>query len=621
MRFVTFDFETYPILDRPAYPPKPVGLAIRFPDEAPRYLSFGHERGENNSTEGEARELLAKAYNGGYALLCHNAKFDLCVAEKHWGLPVPQWRRINDTMVLGFIDDPYRPKMGLKPMADELLSLPPEERNAVDDWVLSHKVMLRECYPQYKDIKISKRSAGAWIFSAPAELVGQYAIGDVVRTEGLFKALYPSVCSRGMQAAYEREMHLLPILMENEREGIRVDVERLESDQTTYRDAFKQSEDTLRKIFQDDGISLDNDAAVADALVRTGLVADSAFKRTASGVRSTSKKTLTPDLFKDPRVAYVLGYRNRLATALKLFIDPWLAQAQQTGGTIHTQWNQTKSGRGGARTGRLSSSSPNLMNIVKRWEGDGYQHPAFMGWPELPLCRQYVIPDEGGVLIDRDFCGQELRMFGHYESGKLNQQYHDNPRLDVHEYIRQEMEAVSGHEVKRLQAKIMDFLSLYGGGTNAAMEQLGLDRAGAQHMLSIHSKALPGKQIVSNEILRIAKRGEPIRTWGGRLYYPEKLKNKPCPYYRLINYLIQGSSADLTKQCIIDWYDEPKRKSRFLLTIHDEIVASAPEASVGSEMRLLREVMGRDRVSVPMLSDGKTGLNWKDLEGYDDNAD
>jgi len=40
--------------------------------------------------------------------------------------------------------------------------------------------------------------------------------------------------------------------------------------------------------------------------------------------------------------------------------------------------------------------------------------------------------------------------------------------------------------------------------------------------------------------------------------------------YRLFNYLIQGSSADITKEAVLR-YDRSKKHGRLMLTVHDQI--------------------------------------------------
>jgi DNA polymerase I-like protein with 3'-5' exonuclease and polymerase domains len=84
--------------------------------------------------------------------------------------------------------------------------------------------------------------------------------------------------------------------------------------------------------------------------------------------------------------------------------------------------------------------------------------------------------------------------------------------------------------------------------------------------------------------------------------------------YKLINYLIQGSAADLTKEAIIAWHGAPRRGSRFLVTVYDEINISAHPEVKHYEMNLLRDAMEAARLSVPMLSSGKEGPTWGDLQ-------
>ena len=59
---------------------------------------------------------------------------------------------------------------------------PPEERDAVFDWLVEHKVVAQN----------AKKKAGAFICKAPGDVVGPYACGDVERTWRLFRLLAPS---------------------------------------------------------------------------------------------------------------------------------------------------------------------------------------------------------------------------------------------------------------------------------------------------------------------------------------------------------------------------------------------------------------------------------------------
>jgi DNA polymerase I-like protein with 3'-5' exonuclease and polymerase domains len=217
---VGVDFETDAIEPRPAYPPKPVGVAIRRPGSKARYVSWGHPEG-NNATEADGlRELKLLWKDPDARIAFHNGKFDQEVALVHMGLPLLASERVEDSMILAFLDDPYRRNLGLKPLAESLLGEPPEERDILRDWIVENVPAARA----------AKTSWGKFICAAPGNLVGPYAKGDVDRTLGLVAHLHPRIESGGMLEAYQRELRLIPVLVENERAGLPVDVRRLRRD-------------------------------------------------------------------------------------------------------------------------------------------------------------------------------------------------------------------------------------------------------------------------------------------------------------------------------------------------------------------------------------------------------
>lgn len=184
MEPITIDFETMPIVGNPLVtPPAPIGVAVWVPGEDPYYEHFDHEReiGEAPNIspdwqmDGQLRSI-ASYWSGTRDLLFHNAPFDLSVARDWLRLDFPVWSRIHDTMYLAFHDNPYG-EVGLKPTAERVLGVPPDEQDELHEWIL-------ENVPE-----ATKKTAGAYIYCAPHELVEKYAIGDVVRTKRIFDAL------------------------------------------------------------------------------------------------------------------------------------------------------------------------------------------------------------------------------------------------------------------------------------------------------------------------------------------------------------------------------------------------------------------------------------------------
>ena len=155
----TIDFETHPIDGNTSWkPPVPVGVAIKKGKRKGKYLSWGHPT-NNNTTYEKAREELAKVWDS--EILFHNSKFDVAVAAGHMNLPLPSDPLlVHDTMFSLFLDNPYSDTLSLKPNAERLLHIPPEERDRLTAWIMANT----ECR--------TEKQAGAWIWAAPGDLVG-----------------------------------------------------------------------------------------------------------------------------------------------------------------------------------------------------------------------------------------------------------------------------------------------------------------------------------------------------------------------------------------------------------------------------------------------------------------
>jgi DNA polymerase I-like protein with 3'-5' exonuclease and polymerase domains len=642
---IVLDFETEPIRSRPAhYPPKPVSFSLQLPRErTPKFYAWGHKTGGNNCNLLTARNVLKAAWaeiSDETPLVVFNEKFDLDVAETHFGLPLPPWHRRHDVMYLLFLHDPHQRQLGLKPAAERLLNMPRAERDVVDDWVISHQdqliaefpevlEILRELKPGTQKPKITEKDAGAFISYVPGKIVEPYGNGDVARTLKLFRMLFEEVTvTRGMREAYDRERKVMPIFLENERIGIRVDLPGLERDQKIFEDAQSKADAWLRKALKAPGLDFDKDAEVAKALDKAGAVSE--WHRTKTGRLSVSKKNLKLDHFNDSKVAAAYSYRQRCATTLETFIRPW--QHHGASGRMHTTWNQVRQTKGegdtgGTRTGRPSSQDPNFLNMAKPFKEGGvseYAYPKHIpGVVPLPAVRRYILPDEKKHKVGRrDYNQQELRLLAHFEDGvdgiegALLQAYIADPRLDVHEFVRASIEQSIGLDVGRSVTKTLNFGYIYGQGIGSLAEKLNKTVEEVRAIRDAQMSAVPGMKRLSDSIKKRSNRGLPIRTWGGREYYvepPRVIDDILRRFeYKLLNYLIQGSAADVTKESIIRYYDV-RKEGRLLLTVYDENDISAPAAALKREMLILREAMMSIELDVPLISDGEIGPTLGDL--------
>ena len=104
-----------------------------------------------------------------------------------------------------------------------------------------------------------------------------------------------------MLRAYDRERQLMPILVENERQGVRTDVTGLRRDYKIYTGEREKADNWLRKELKVKDLNIDSDEEFANALDKNKIVTDWAYTKT--GQRSTSKANLTPSSFKGARGA------------------------------------------------------------------------------------------------------------------------------------------------------------------------------------------------------------------------------------------------------------------------------------------------------------------------------
>jgi DNA polymerase I-like protein with 3'-5' exonuclease and polymerase domains len=633
---IIFDFETKGILPRPNYPPKAVSLALKWPDRSDYILmAWGHGDGTkahgNNCTEKQGRGELVKAYNSRYPILTQYGSFDHDVAEAHWDLPILPWERTYDTMYLTFLDDPHAESLALKPTAERLLGIPPEEQDRVKEWVLAN----------VPEAKKKPSEWGQYLWMCPYQIVKPYHKGDLVRTGRLFNLLYPRIIDAEMGKAYDRDRRLMPILLRNARVGMRTDVDGLERDLPAMKAGVEKADVWLRKRLGIDNI--DSDRQLGEALYNKGIVTE--FKRTPKGQLSVSKKYLILDRFKDKRVYHALQYRGQMATCINMFAEPWLELGTVGHGSLFPNWSQVRSSRNGgkdmsgARSGRIICSRPNFLNIPKKWKraaSSGYVHPAWLRVPELPYMRQYCLPDNGEQWGKRDFNQQELRLFGHFEEGQVMQGFLNDPKFDIHENVRAEaerrlIEAMLRDSFDRDTAKTCVFGRVYGQGLSGLMDALHLpeeDKPVAQIIQRAINAAVPSIKELDDQLKELARdksygpNGAPIRTWGGRLYYCEpptysEFYGRDMTYeYKLLNYLLQGSGADVTKETLIRYDSHPKRRGRFVVTVYDEINFSCPPKAMKEEQKIMKECMLSIETDIPMLSDGEVGPNWGFLEKF-----
>lgn len=619
MHHTVVDFETDAIEDRPKYPPRPVGVALLEKNGDKSYLAWGHPT-ENNCTRQQARDKLKSLWSR--PLLFHNAAFDIEVAMEHLGLPMPEYW--DDTLILAYLSDPRAPSLSLKPMAASILKMPPDEQTKLRDWIVANVPEARK----------RKTKWGAYISRAPGRLVGRYAVGDVVRTARLFRHFYKDVFEAGMLPSYDRERRIISVKLAMEKPGLRV-APKIKRDAPKFRRAHADAGEAVRKYLrQPKGFNPGSNPQLAEALVQRKKL--SHIVRTKKGQISTKREVLEENC-NDKNLLRLLSIYGVLSTYTGTFIEPWLRSFEDNAGLIFPTYNTVRStdeyggGGVGTRTGRFSSSRPNFQNIPANVEESRHRdvllavrrYLADYGLSFVGL-RDYIVPRDGRVFVARDYDQQELRILAHYEDGELLARYIADPKLDVHAYARGEIYRLTRLMYERKAVKIVVFGLLYGQGAAKLAKNLGLSMEEARKLKKAVLQALPGIEWLDKELQKLAEEELPIYTWGGRRYYAELDRwiedngewRRRRMWYKLLNLLIQGSAADVTKTGMLQVVEAcDPRYFTLLVQVHDELLAEVDAGKAARQSRLMKEAMEDLKLDLPLTTSAKTGAtSWARLK-------
>ena len=610
---ITLDFETRPIEDhRP--PPLPVGVALRWPDGRSEYLAWGHRDG-NNCTKAHATNVLHDIFKGDEAILMHNAKFDLSVAVHHFKVPMPNWLRLHDTQFLLVLTDPYQKNISLKPSAERLLGLKPEEQDAVYDWVWAN--CQKEIIERAQRVGCTREQAcKALIWLAPVGIVGPYAIGDVVRTHALFEKLHEQVYIDGASAAYDLERRILPWLTKLQLRGMRINKPDLERQ---IEILTKAQQDAAFRIFEKMNSFVDlASPSLARSLSKDGHV--SGLAKTEKGNVSTSKDSLAGATFKDPELRELITYWRGVSYILSNSLGPWAATGDAN--RIYTDWHQTRGMDGaeanGARTLRFSAAW--FMNIANERK---LKYELLPDLPKIPSPRKFILPLEGyDKIICRDWSQQEFRVAAHFADGELMQAYCKNPWLDIHDKVVADL-SLLGYEYPRKQVKVFDLAILYGMGIVKTATKAKVTEAEAKMIRGLIKGSVPDLMQLVVDVKHAEKTNGFVRTWKGAKLAKEASKtiyrNGEAINldfgYKLPNHLIQRTAAEMMKEAMAVWHEDGYAETwPWALSVHDENNVYSTDADVAEGSRELDAVMripgGFD---VPMASDLAIGPDWGSL--------
>ncbi len=393
------------------------------------------------------------------------------------------------------------------------------------------------------------------------------------------------------------EIPLARVLASMETIGFAVDKSAI----AAYGVQLQKEADSLQKSIYDHAgyeFNINSPKQLAEVLFeKLGLPAK---KKTKSGY-STNAEVLEELRPYHPVIGEILEYRT--VAKLKSTYCDGLVKVIGSDGRIHSCFNQTET-----RTGRISSTEPNLQNIPVRTER-GREF------------RKFFTAKEGCVLVDADYSQIELRVLAHMandqnmiEAFKENRDIHTATAAKVfhmpEDFVTPEM---------RSRAKAVNFGIVYGIGAFSLSKDIGVSRKEAERYIQEYLSLYAGIDRYLKEVVEQAKKDGYVTTmFGRRRYLPELSSsnhNLRAFGERVAkNMPIQGTAADIIKIAMIRVFDRLQKehmKARLILQVHDELIVEAPVEEADKTARILSEEMENAvRMNVPLPADAGIGKTW-----------
>ena len=401
---------------------------------------------------------------------------------------------------------------------------------------------------------------------------------------------------------YDIEQPLCEVLASMECEGVKVDINGVKE----FGEGLKEQIDKLEKnIYELAGKEFNISSPKQLGGVLFEDLSLPYKKKTKSGY-STNAEVLESLKDVHPIISMILEYRT-LTKLSSTYVDG-LLKLVQSDGKVRSIFKQTET-----RTGRISSTEPNLQNIPVRKEIGRNM-------------RKFFVADGGNILLDADYSQIELRVLASV-CGDENMQNDFLSGEDIHtstaakvfdmpeEFVTPEM---------RRAAKAVNFGIIYGIGAFSLAQDIGVSVAEAKKYINDYLNHYPKvKEFMDKTVEDGIKNGYVETVFGRRRYIPElSASNKKLQSFgkrAAMNAPIQGAAADIIKIAMVKVYQRLKAEkinAKLILQVHDElIIESSIEDKEKAKAILCEEMVNAVKFKVPLITEVKEGKSWYEAKG------
>lgn len=632
-----------------------VGVAWRQGNKIEKiYVPLRHPETENFPKENVSRWL--KDITKRNTVILMNAPYDIGWLNADLNVPVP--KKIHDIGCQAVMLDESR-----RPIRDYAQ---PYSLDAICHWLGvpgKDESLLREAGAVY-GFKQNEIKANMW--RLPARYVGPYGEQDPASTMIAHDVMMPRLRDDGVEAAYQLEMDLIPMVHEMRRRGIRIDLERgekLRDDLLQRRDrALEEIRSRLggRVITMDD---IRQQKWLLNAFDIEGVEYNEKEGK-ASFERDWMRQGYVGRYMPDKPGHWLpqkIAEAKQCHDAADKFIQGFLLDYAHRG-RIHASINQFKSEDGGTRTMRFSYADPPLQQMPSRPE-------IFLREWTLTAdiaagIRGLFLPERGEKWFSPDYSQQEFRLIVHYASvlecaraEEAVERYLSDPDTDFHNVV------VEMTGLIRQRAKDTNFAKSFGAGVKKFASMTGMDLEEATATMTQYDNEMPFvKELMQRATKAADRRGYIVMLDGARMHFnyweAAWLSNEerqrgwregwemgetdldtarsrvagqaPRPYragpesthpwvgkrlkraftHKAGNGIIQGGAARMGKRAMKGMWDEGYVP---LLQMHDEFPVSVGKEKDGKRIaEIMRNAFPAARV--PFRVDEEYGCNWGDAK-------
>ena len=475
---------------------------------------------------------------------------------------------------------------------------PASSSHGLDDLAFTH---LNHKMIPIKDL-IGMGSKQITMDLVPLSQITEYACEDVDITLQLKNKFESELAAEGLTDIFrDIEMPLIPVLADMELAGIQVDGNYLKQLSGEFQERLDQKMD---QIYAEAGqeFNINSPKQLGHLLFEELDLPKNLTRRTKTGY-STDIRVLQRLAPHHPLPELILEYRS-FSKLKSTYTDALVGLINPDTGRIHTSFHQA-----GVRTGRLSSSDPNLQNIpVRTAEG-------------REIRRAFVASDDDHTLIVADYSQIELRILAHLSGdNRLREAFEQD--LDIHAQSASLIFGLPPEEIDdnmRRQAKTMNYGIVYGVGAFRLSNELQIEFDEAQQLINNYFQTYDGVRDYFDRIVAKAQEQEYVTTLlGRRCYVPEiQAADRNTQEFGkrvAINAPMQGTAAELIKLAMLGIHDylmKNGRRTKLLLQVHDELVFEAPKSEQDEVLTEIKRLMENAcQIDVPIKVDIHTGASW-----------